>query len=484
MVQPELRLLLIGDKDQSVAGVLSRALPDVAIIHAASVFDGIHQLHASRFANVVLATEPIERRPEAAIRVLRQLVGPGKLIAFGQPTLEPLNRKLVEMGVDDYFVTPADETELRQVFASVSAPSSMASQSVALTDIGLDSGYVTGAASRIAATSATGAMSGFIGLAHAPLAELLADVLVQHPSGAIEAMTRRMNARLPAGQVLVWLPVGGPVQAVVGKSVQLPVKTADRVYGQLRLEIPDQADEGIARHMIAQLAGIFAKISLVEERNVHLQRLATTDELTGLNNGRFFRHKLRRIIEVAKERRSPVTLLLFDIDNFKRYNDTYGHGVGDEILKQTATLMRRACRKHDVVARISGDEFAVVFWEKENRQLKDPQSAGRNRVPQTPLIIAQRFRQLLASSEFSVLGPQGRGALSISGGMAVYPFDGDTPDKLYDAADRALMFGAKRSGKNQIVLIGEDQSISDLDTLTAEAKNEPLDPDLPPWEEV
>ncbi len=93
--------------------------------------------------------------------------------------------------------------------------------------------------------------------------------------------------------------------------------------------------------------------------------LAITDELTGLYNGRYFRHFLSRIIERGRAMRFPVTLLLFDIDDFKKYNDKFGHGVGDEILSQTATLMRRCCRDHDLVARIGGDEFAVVFWEKE-----------------------------------------------------------------------------------------------------------------------
>ena len=113
-----------------------------------------------------------------------------------------------------------------------------------------------------------------------------------------------------------------------------------------------------------------------------LQRLAITDDLTGLANGRYFRHFLAKTIDKAKVMRFPVTLFLFDIDNFKKYNDQFGHCVGDEILKQTATLMRRCVRDHDLVARISGDEFAVVFWEMEGpRQPRDPKAppaAGRD----------------------------------------------------------------------------------------------------------
>ena len=113
------------------------------------------------------------------------------------------------------------------------------------------------------------------------------------------------------------------------------------------------------------------------------QRLAITDDLTGIYNGRYFRHFLARIIEKARTLRFPVTLLLFDIDNFKSYNDRYGHGVGDEILRQTAALMRRCCRPHDLVARISGDEFAVVFWEKEGPRQRFDKVATETPVEST-----------------------------------------------------------------------------------------------------
>jgi len=188
-----------------------------------------------------------------------------------------------------------------------------------------------------------------------------------------------------------------------------------------------------------------------------LQKLAITDELTGLYNGRYFRHFLTRIIDKARTMRFPVTLLLFDIDNFKKYNDQYGHGVGDEILRQTAALMRRCCRDHDLVARISGDEFAVVFWEKEGpRQPRQPGHASSSRIPQTPIQVFERFKRLLASPEFSQLGNTGKGTLTISGAMAVYPYDAQDVNGLIEAADKELMFNAKVSGKNCLRLVGED----------------------------
>jgi GGDEF domain-containing protein len=130
--------------------------------------------------------------------------------------------------------------------------------------------------------------------------------------------------------------------------------------------------------------------------------------------------------------------------------------VGDEILKQTAALIRRCCREHDLVARLGGDEFAVVFWEKDGpRQPKDPNQHGPSgRPPQAVELIFARFKKLLATHELQALGSSGRGLLTISAGLAVYPWQASTMEELIDLADKRLMFGAKKAGKNSIVLVG------------------------------
>jgi len=211
------------------------------------------------------------------------------------------------------------------------------------------------------------------------------------------------------------------------------------------------------------LARLIGKIGALQDRHNRLQKLAITDDLTGLYNGRYFRHFLNRIVEKARVLRFPVTLFLFDIDNFKKYNDQFGHGVGDEILRQTAALMRRCVRDHDLVARISGDEFAVVFWEKDGpRQPRDPAAKVAVRpqqTPQTPVLILERFRHLLATQNFPGLGSAGQGTLTISGALAVYPYDATSVADLISAADCALMFKAKQSGKNSIFLVGEQPPV-------------------------
>lgn len=236
-----------------------------------------------------------------------------------------------------------------------------------------------------------------------------------------------------------------------------------------------------------------------ETRIRQLERLATEDDLTGLKNRRYIREFARQIVERARAENGRVTLLVFDIDDFKHYNDQYGHRTGDEILKQAAALMRRCCRGHDVVARIGGDEFAVVFWDDpklakssnvarasspwkpsgpqspigapadDDRQI--PPGSGPERRsayadhPREAIFIAKRFVRELEKaglSSFGVLGAEGKGLLTISGGLASFPRDANTSDELFLQADRALL-DAKRSGKNRIYLVGKPQNnITDI----------------------
>ncbi len=233
------------------------------------------------------------------------------------------------------------------------------------------------------------------------------------------------------------------------------VRADNQEVGLLHLILPRDEDESAGRDFVSQLARLLGKIVALQERHNRLQKLAITDDLTGLYNGRYFRHFLNRIIDKAQALRFPVTLLLFDIDNFKKYNDHFGHGVGDEILRQTAALMKRCVRDHDLVARISGDEFAVVFWERDGpRQPRDPAAGVPGRPPQQPIQILERFRRLLATQNFPGLGPGGQGTLTISGGLAVFPWDAKSVNELIKAADRGLMFKAKQLGKNTIFLVG------------------------------
>ena len=206
----------------------------------------------------------------------------------------------------------------------------------------------------------------------------------------------------------------------------------------------------------------------IERKIRHLEKLATEDDLTGLKNRRYIREFTKQIIEHARGENGRVTLLIFDIDNFKHYNDVYGHSAGDEILRQAAVLMRRCCRGHDVVGRVGGDEFAVVFWDEPQAKLAEGSGDGGERRsamaqhPREVISVAKRFQEELEKAEFGLLGPAGKGVLTISGGLASLGDGSSTAEELFVQADKALL-AAKRSGKNRIYLVGRPEgNIADV----------------------
>jgi len=216
----------------------------------------------------------------------------------------------------------------------------------------------------------------------------------------------------------------------------------------------------------AETAPSAAIDTTTETRIRQLERLATEDDLTGLKNRRYIWEFSRQIIEYAKKENVRVTLLVFDVDNLKQYNDIYGHYAGDEILKEAAVLMQRCCRGHDVVGRIGGDEFAVLFWDDpQQKRAAAPSKSDERRSasadhPAEAITIAKRFVKELGKAGFSSfggLGPEGKGVLTISGGLASFPRDGETIQELFQQADKALL-EAKRSGKNRIYLVGKPQN--------------------------
>ncbi|MDB5302678.1 MAG: hypothetical protein JWM97_227 [Phycisphaerales bacterium] len=445
------RVLLIGDVQLQLQSALAEALPGAQVTSVATVFDGIAELATGSFTAVLAAAEPIERRPEAAVRTLRELAGDGRLVLFGHPTLELLSQKMLQFGCDDYIITPAGAAELQQMFGRPPmriSPPATADEAPA--------------SDQEPAAGETEA-SPLDLLASLPYAEIFLDAMLQNPHNAPAAAVSQINERLGSSLAMRYVrKKDGPIEIPQGwVAVSQTVRVSNEEAGTLHLlSEPEPAqDEASARHLLAQIAQLFGKVASLQDRHNRLQKLAITDEMTGLYNARYFRHFLTRIIDRAKLMRFPVTLLLFDIDDFKKYNDLYGHGAGDEILKQTAQLMRRCCREHDLVARIGGDEFAVVFWDKEGpRQPLEPgKQVGVSRPPQTPLQIFERFKKLIASSDFSGLGQSGVGRLSVSGGLAVFPYDAQDVNELIKAADDCLMFGAKQSGKNTIYLVDGDE---------------------------
>lgn len=442
-------ILVVGDRDRLMQSAVAGALPAASITAVRTVFDAIAELHAGLYHGVLVNADPLESRPEAATRALREAAGDGRIVLWTDAAREPLTRRLINEGADDYVVAPAGPAELQQTLTG--APD-------------------VDASIEAAALVADDHLKPLLEL---PLTDIILSAMLDHPQRAVEAAIEAINHRIGPNLSLRLHPGGEPAPALDAGGTRLthPLRGEGLPAASLTLDVARPAhgdnfdsNDSAAQHALAHLCVTLAKVRQIDDRQARLQKLAITDELTGLSNNRYFRHFLARILEKAKTQRFPVTLLLFDIDNFKKYNDTFGHGVGDEILKQTSGLMKRSTRDHDLVARISGDEFAVVFWEKEGPRQQYDASQPPGRLPSTPMQIAQRFRKLLSNkdfTEFSLLGPAGKGVLTVSGGMAVFPYDGRTPEELIEAADRALMFGAKKGGKNSIYLVGDERAIDE-----------------------
>lgn len=171
------------------------------------------------------------------------------------------------------------------------------------------------------------------------------------------------------------------------------------------------------------------EISLFDE----VVRSSLQDELTGLFNRRYFDRSLAREINRARRHDACVALLVFDIDDFKQYNDRFGHAAGDEVLRQVGLLLRETLRSEDIPCRFGGEEFVAILPET---------TAGQAR----PLI--ERVIRRVAEARLQ------HGSITISGGVAHFPEHGKEPGEVFLQADRAL-YAAKAHGKNRICLAGE-----------------------------
>jgi diguanylate cyclase (GGDEF)-like protein len=168
------------------------------------------------------------------------------------------------------------------------------------------------------------------------------------------------------------------------------------------------------------------------------ERSAVTDGLTSLYNHSYFLQSLRREVLRAKRHGLKMSLIMFDLDNFKKVNDRYGHVEGDQVLLRAATLMVETLREIDIAARYGGEEFGVL-------------------LPDTPrngaYVVADRIRRRI---EDHFRRRKLTADVTISGGVAVYPDDADSPETLLRTADEAL-YRSKALGKNRVTLAGGER---------------------------
>lgn len=182
--------------------------------------------------------------------------------------------------------------------------------------------------------------------------------------------------------------------------------------------------------LVAMLAFAIAGARRTQRRLALAEQCATTDALTGLPNRRHADEVLERLLAAARRTRRPLAVVLFDLDHFKAINDNFGHSIGDEALRATASATRELLRGSDHAARFGGEEFLLLL----------PETSADD-----ALIVAEKLRAQIAELEVEGLDRE----VTASFGVAAYPDHEATADRLIEAADAAL-YRAKAAGRNRV----------------------------------
>lgn len=173
---------------------------------------------------------------------------------------------------------------------------------------------------------------------------------------------------------------------------------------------------------------------LIKSRDFEQQyRLATTDGLTELYNHRYFQEQIRMQVEQSKRYNNNFSLIIIDIDFFKKFNDTFGHQSGDAVLRQVAQTLKKNVRATDIVCRYGGEEMSIIL-----------PNTGKDEAFST----AQKICERVASKKFKLAGDKETN-VTISLGVSTFPYDGDNAPAIIEAADKRL-YNAKNNGRNQV----------------------------------
>jgi len=221
----------------------------------------------------------------------------------------------------------------------------------------------------------------------------------------------------------------------------VPLTSGEQVIGYLSVRKPqDRRVPSIEKVQTLEIFAAQAVTALQSARQVdEIKRLTFIDALTPAYNHRYFQEALAKEIHRHSRTGHEFALAMLDIDNFKRINDTFGHPIGDEILKGLVDELQNNARDTDVVARYGGEEFAIIFPDTPAPSARD---------------AANRFRELIEQREFH-LAQLGRTLhITVTIGVSSYPRDGVTSADLIARADEALYY-AKKHGKNQVAAAGE-----------------------------
>jgi diguanylate cyclase (GGDEF)-like protein len=257
---------------------------------------------------------------------------------------------------------------------------------------------------------------------------------------------RNLTLMVVAGLLLGVGAIAYRLGVLIVRPLERLIKGAAEVAdGDLAVDLPAAKGEvgdltEVFNHMVGRLRQGRQELDAMNERllkkNEELELLSTSDALTGLHNRRELTQRLTVELSRSYREKTSFTVLMADVDEFKKYNDAYGHPAGDEVLKRVANILLSCTRAVDCTARYGGEEFAVLLTGTSGDEA---------------LEVAERIRSRVAESEFP-----GR-KITLSIGMAEFPQDGFTADVVISNADEAL-YEAKRGGRNRVVRAGPKSS--------------------------
>jgi len=218
----------------------------------------------------------------------------------------------------------------------------------------------------------------------------------------------------------------------------------------------EKTDGAKYRQIDLDILAILINMAVVTYRNIRhfksIEELSYTDSITGLYNYRYFYKRLTEEVFRAKRFGRKLALVIFDIDDFKIYNDTYGHQAGDQLLKQLGGLLSRTVRSIDVVSRYGGEEFCVIMPESDQEECLKFTERVRKNIMNFP--FKSEFGPHLSQPTSGDEYPKQEHNITVSLGGAIYPYDARSVDRLIYCADMALL-KAKSTGKNRSVMYQE-----------------------------
>jgi diguanylate cyclase (GGDEF)-like protein len=217
--------------------------------------------------------------------------------------------------------------------------------------------------------------------------------------------------------------------------VAVPLKIQDKMVGILYLNdfAPRVFPKG--RLQLLSILGSFATMSIDNARlHQHTRQMACTDGLTGLYNHRQFKKMFKEEMSRTERYQKPLSLIMLDVDDFKKFNDTFGHPAGDKVLMTVAEILRDTSRESDLTFRYGGEEFMVILPETAIGEA---------------LVAAERVRGAIEAHSVRHLEGVADKGVTVSVGVASCPRDGGSPDELLQAVD-TLLYQAKGQGKNKV----------------------------------